>query len=195
MSQYGNLQPVDDAYEELQERFFIAVEDGDVDTVDTIITEEKVDPNMKERERATYAIIEASRQGHLPIVRLLLEKGADINAQGLQKETALMAAVQKGHSDVVRFLVEKGADKTLQNARGKTALYLADSVYLPNNANGLPKRIQELKNILQAGGRTTHTKRSRQRRQKTQKRQKRQKRQKTQKTQKRQKTQTRSRRN
>ena len=188
---YNNLQSANNAYEELQERFFQAVDEGEVDEVENMITEEKVDPNMKEKERGTYAIIEASAHGHLPVVQLLLEKGANINSQGLENVTALMKAVQNGHSDVVRFLVVKGADKTIQNTHGKTALDLANSAYQSNliNANGsmirLHQRIQEVKNILQAGGRrtiTTYKKRTRQTRQKSHKSHKSQKSQKSHKS-------------
>ena len=47
--------------------------------------------------------------------RMLLEKGADVNAQGGRYGNALQAASSEGHKEVVQMLLEKGADV---NARG-----------------------------------------------------------------------------
>jgi len=44
----------------------------------------------------------------------LLEKGADVNAQGGQFGNALRAASTWGHEAVVRLLLEKGADVNAQ---------------------------------------------------------------------------------
>ena len=44
------------------------------------------------------------------IVHILLEKGADINAQGGDYGNALHAASERGHLDTVQILLEKGAN-------------------------------------------------------------------------------------
>jgi len=49
----------------------------------------------------------ASENGHLEVVKLLVEKGADIHADN---DNALRWASKNGHLEVVEFLVEKGAD-------------------------------------------------------------------------------------
>ncbi len=46
-------------------------------------------------------------RGHLDIVQILLEKGADINAQGGDYGNALYAASREGHLDIVQILLEK----------------------------------------------------------------------------------------
>jgi ankyrin repeat protein len=46
--------------------------------------------------------------GHDSIVTLLLEKGADVNAQGGDYGNALHAASNRGHDSVVTLLLEKG---------------------------------------------------------------------------------------
>jgi ankyrin repeat protein len=56
-----------------------------------------------------------SYKGHEQIVRLLVEKGADANAQGGYYGNALQAASSEGHEQVVRLLVEKGADVNAQD--------------------------------------------------------------------------------
>ncbi|KAJ7742073.1 hypothetical protein B0H16DRAFT_1728330 [Mycena metata] len=55
-------------------------------------------------------IIVASYYGHKEIVSLLLERGADVNAAGVEYESALQAAIAKGHTEIVDILLKKGAD-------------------------------------------------------------------------------------
>lgn len=49
----------------------------------------------------------ASKHGHIEIVKLLLENGANIHAG---KDSALYVSCVNGHTDIVKLLVEKGAD-------------------------------------------------------------------------------------
>ena len=53
----------------------------------------------------------AAENGHLDVVRHLVEVGADKDQANIQGATPLYIAAQKGHLDVVRHLVEVGADK------------------------------------------------------------------------------------
>jgi ankyrin repeat protein len=52
-----------------------------------------------------YALLE----GLFKIVSKLLEKGADVNAQGGPLGNALQAALVRGHETLVALLLEKGA--------------------------------------------------------------------------------------
>ena len=52
----------------------------------------------------------ASFGGHNSIVQMLLEKGADVNAQGGRYGNALQAASKGGHDQMVQVLLEKGAE-------------------------------------------------------------------------------------
>ena len=52
----------------------------------------------------------ASLGGHKKIVQVLLDKGADVNAQGGVYGNALQAASSEGHGQVVQMLLDKGAD-------------------------------------------------------------------------------------
>ncbi|EED18088.1 ankyrin repeat domain protein, putative [Talaromyces stipitatus ATCC 10500] len=67
----------------------------------------------------------ASERGHPEIVKLLLEKGADFNAQGGQYGNALQAAAQGGHLEIVQLLLEKGADVNAQGGYYGNALQAA----------------------------------------------------------------------
>jgi hypothetical protein len=64
----------------------------------------------------------AAQRGHEAVVRLLLEKGADVEAKGRFRETALIGAARGGHEAVVRLLLEKGADVEAKDEYGGTAL-------------------------------------------------------------------------
>lgn len=56
-------------------------------------------------DRGTYPVILASLNGYGTIVQLLLEKGAEINAQGGEYGNALQAASLGGHDKIVRLNV------------------------------------------------------------------------------------------
>jgi ankyrin repeat protein len=47
--------------------------------------------------------------GHEKVVKLLLSKGANVNAQGGEYGNALYAALEEGHEQVVKLLANKGA--------------------------------------------------------------------------------------
>ncbi len=60
------------------------------------------------------------------IVKLLLEKGADITATK-DGRTVLMIAAFGGHDKIVKLLLEKGAEINAVAKRGRTALIIAAS--------------------------------------------------------------------
>ncbi|KAF7973997.1 hypothetical protein HWV62_13611 [Athelia sp. TMB] len=71
--------------------------------------------------------LEASRRG-CAIVRLLLERGAEVNAPAGPKGTALQIASGRGETDIVRLLLEHGADVNAPAGPKGTALQLAARV-------------------------------------------------------------------
>ena len=90
------------------------------------LVENGIDVNAKDKDRNT-ALICASKNNNLEIVKYLVDVGADLNAEGGHyNKTALMYASENGRLEMVKYLVEKGADV---NQKGgyyyKTALMLA----------------------------------------------------------------------
>lgn len=55
----------------------------------------------------TISLRNASKNGHLSVVKYLIDKGADIHAR---YDESLLYASFRGHLDVVKYLVEHGAD-------------------------------------------------------------------------------------
>ncbi len=63
-----------------------------------------------------------SESEYSEIVRILLERGADINARGPYGQTALMVASRAGYVDMVKTLLDWEANIHLKDERGYTAL-------------------------------------------------------------------------
>ena len=61
----------------------------------------------------------------LPCLRLLLQRGSDVNARGGMYETALQCAAQRGKLDAVEILLEHGADASIQGGKFGSAVEAA----------------------------------------------------------------------
>lgn len=87
------------------------------------------------RLKGSGAIVTAAGEGKLDMVKLLLDKSADIDEIGIEHPTdprfqgdmgsALHKAVAGGYEAVVEFLIENGADVNLKDVMGRTPLALA----------------------------------------------------------------------
>jgi hypothetical protein len=101
-----------------------ATESGNIRRVQELL-DSGVDINDYVNDYGMTALLLASMYEHIDIVRLLLEKGADVNIKDENGYNALMWASVRGYTDIVRLLLENGADINLQNENGYTALMLA----------------------------------------------------------------------
>jgi len=87
-----------------------------------------ISPNSRHPLTVETPLIEAASAGHLDVVKLLVERGADVNLKGEAWYTPLHCAAYYGHLDVAKFLLEHGADITPFKAQGhNTALHSAAS--------------------------------------------------------------------
>ncbi len=67
---------------------------------------------------------ERSPEQTLEAIRLLLDLGADVNAQDhVDHRTALMGAAHKGRADVIRLLYERGADLAIEDIGSRDSIH------------------------------------------------------------------------
>ena len=99
-----------------------AVVRGDAQAVSDLVTQEG-DREVK-GSTGRRALLHAAAVGDVPMVKTLLEFGADPNARGKDKiaRTALILTAAGGHSEVVKTLVAKGVELEARDSSGKTAL-------------------------------------------------------------------------
>lgn len=58
-----------------------------------------------------YIIVFGSKKGHLEVVKVLLERGANKEAANKYGERPLNSAIQYGHLEVVNLLIEEDAQE------------------------------------------------------------------------------------
>lgn len=74
------------------------------------------------------ALVVAALEGHFEVVKLLVERGADVNARnGTPFSFAIRAAAAGGDNEIVELLIAKGADINAHDDRYGTALHSAVS--------------------------------------------------------------------
>ena len=81
-----------------------------------------VDLNAQDPQFGSTPLSWAALMGHTEVVALLLEQGADVNAQNRDGATPLHSAAFLGRTETVKLLLEKGADPKLRNNTGSTAI-------------------------------------------------------------------------
>lgn len=70
-------------------------------------------------------LILASMQGHIDVLKVLLEHKADIDRADRANNTALMWAASGGFENAIEFLAEAGADVSSRNSGGFSSIHLA----------------------------------------------------------------------
>jgi ankyrin repeat protein/rubrerythrin len=108
----------------LDEEFLHHAEMGNTKLIPPLLQKGANINARSEKHRRTPLML-AAFGGHVDTVRLLLEKGADVNAKEAVVGTALTDASNAGRLEVVRLLLEKGADVNAKNKDGGTALTAA----------------------------------------------------------------------
>ena len=106
------------------ERFVQVAAQGDLTTVDAFL-EAGMGADTPEPGRLSTALLNAAGQGHLRVVRRLLEGGVSVDRADVDGVTALVNACHYGRREVVAALLEAGASVNVQPRRGPTALVAA----------------------------------------------------------------------
>ena len=114
-----------------------AAETGELAALESLLP--RVDINAC-NEHGVTALMRAAQNGHVRIVRALLQNGADANIKRNDKFTALALAAFFGHTEVVRTLMEYGADSRAATRNGTSPQMWASARTFNAVARSLQKR-------------------------------------------------------
>ena len=124
-----------------------------------LLLDHGANPNLASKKGRTPLLVAAMSDGSAPIVRLLLDKGADIHATDFLKTTALKAAAFGNDTETIKLFLDAGLDPNAADLPGLTPLMMtagwngnvtATKMLLAKGANvnavsrpvmGLPTRI------------------------------------------------------
>jgi serine/threonine protein kinase len=107
-----------------------AVEDGETATAKSILERGGVPADvLVHASGAITPLHRAARKRDLDMLQLLLDEGADVNAQSKYGHTCIHWAVEFGHEDILEMLLKQPAcDPAAKNDRGMTAWAMARAV-------------------------------------------------------------------
>ena len=92
------------------QRIIEAIRQNNLSLVRGLLDSSKFDVNTPDPDRDNKTLLhEAGALGHLDIVRLLVERGANVNNESLGGEAAIHDAWENDHVEVVRYLAEHGS--------------------------------------------------------------------------------------
>jgi uncharacterized protein len=91
------------------------------DAVDALLSRPEVDPNSRGLNNRPVLLAYVWRDNKARVEKLLA-RGADVNAQDADGDTALHGAAQTGNVEIIRMLLDKGANPNAQNRSGGTPL-------------------------------------------------------------------------
>ena len=111
--------------------FYLAAMNGHKEIVRSIITTDLIrilchDVTDKPTFRGRTPLSTAAFHGHLDVVKLLYEKGANVNHKDDDEFTPLILASYEGHVKMVKWLLRNGADASNTDKFGDTAIESAE---------------------------------------------------------------------
>src|SRR5438270_459257 len=112
----------------LNQKLLQAAEAGDTTEVLSLIRD-GAGVNARGSTNGSTPLIKAAARGFTDTVRVLAEKGAEVDATDNAGRTALMEAARQDHVDTVRFLVQHAAATDVHAKDGSTALSFAEKLH------------------------------------------------------------------
>lgn len=96
------------------EEFFKAAKEGDVKKISSFL-ETSIDPNLQDEDGKTALHLAIEKGDHLEVVKLLIEKGANVNSKTLYK------ALESPKSfEIVKLLIKRGMNLDFDNKKNYT---------------------------------------------------------------------------
>ena len=105
----------------VSDQFYAAIRGNDNTRVDTLLRNGAA-VDVRDRRGGATPLMNAAAFGSIETMRLLLDKGADVNARSTARATALMWAATD--LSKVRLLIDRGADVNAVSESGRIALLL-----------------------------------------------------------------------
>lgn len=111
----------------------LAIQGGHIQVIQAML-DAGANPNLPDQtdegDRGNSPLMEAASTffatNRSDMVRLLIGRGADVNQQDAQGNTALMHALRYSDVDVIQALIAGGADLNIRDCEGNTALMQAE---------------------------------------------------------------------
>jgi hypothetical protein len=127
--------------------FHEAAASGSADVFETLLRAAETAGHLNDSVHAMddqyrTPLYDAALEGNIDVVRLLLDRGAFIDAGGKDGLRALHLAVIRGNNDLVDFLLSGGAFVLARDAEGKRALDYARALHFNQIVRKLEKEIQ-----------------------------------------------------
>jgi ankyrin repeat protein len=113
------LDMMDQAYS--FDQLITAIQKNNIDLIRTLINND----NVNLHKNGTTPLHHASSIGNTEVVKLLIEKGADINVKNNFGSTPLHYASNEGNTEVVKLLIDNGADINVKDRADTTPLHKA----------------------------------------------------------------------
>lgn len=127
------------------------------EVVEYLDTEEQIE--SRDNGNGNYPIHIAAQNGHHDLVKLLIERKANLNAVNMKGNTAFHMAIEYDYYESCKLLMDAGADITIKNSDGHPAIYgiegekniavceLYSAKITEDAVNSLKKCLQDMVNI------------------------------------------------